>query len=395
MRKLIAKILTCWIPFKTKRKMVRKAILFKIAKKVHIDNDAIIHQIPCYDGAKKTLLFVFPDVFYHTGGKETRMLAMFEALEQKGYRIVIIANHQSVHQELITKHQTYLLDFGNIHSFSSHYKINENIASEIIQIAIKQQAKLIEFNLCGNQHDNIDYQKIANVFPIGFHYHEKPKEPNNIAKYNIVNSPKNMMDKPSFHVIFNPIKDHVIQQKYQYNHQSKALLISRISDDKMDVLLPALQFFKQHHMEFDIAAPLDKNHKLVHKICKQFDLKEQQFIGKINTINFLAQNIHQYLFVAGVGQVVLEAGAQGYPVLLSTKNGNAHFIEQQYFDHYGFYNLTKPDTDLTIDAERQLQDILSGNNYQPYNLIDPIKKNYSMSVIIDKYIDILEEAYKS
>lgn len=393
MRKLIAKLLTCWIPFKGHRKSLRKAILYKIAKKTYIDNNSIIHQIPIYNRSKKTLLFVFPDVLHHTGGKETRMLSIFDALEKEGYRIVLIANHKSINQRLITKYQTHLLDFGNIHSFSSHYQISDNITSEIIQIAIKEKATIIEFNLCGNPHNNIDYQKIANILPVGFHYHERPKEFSNIASYNIVNSPKNTINDPRFYVVLNSVNDKDIRQIYQYKQQPKALLISRLSDDKIDVIIPAIEFFKEHHIEFDIAAPIDNNHKLVHKICKQFDLNEQQFIGKIDTIDFLKQNIHQYLFIAGVGQVVLEAGSLGYPILLSTKNGAAHFIEQQYFDHYCFYNLTKPDTDLNLDAGKQLKEILHGKNHHQYCLMKPIRNSYSMSVVLEQYMDIIKNAY--
>ncbi len=398
MRKYLTKLLTCWILVKAQRKAWRKAILYKIAKKTYVNNEAIVQQISPYSGSKKTLLFVFPDMFHHTGGKETRMLYFFKALQKQGYRIVIIASNTSVNEQLITKYSPHLLDFGNIHSFSDHYQINNNITDEIIQIAIKEQASLMEFNLCGKAHNNIDYQKISNIVSIGFHYHEAPpvELPETLAKYHIANSHKNMLDNPLFHVVVNPVNDHTIQQQYQYDHQSKALLISRLSSDKMDVIIPALEFFRQHNIPFDIAAPIDhRNQRIISKVRRAFDIKEEQFIGRINTINFLSQNTHQYLLVAGVGQVVLEAGAMGYPVLLSAKDGKAHFIEQQYFDHYNFYNLTKPDADLNLDAGKQLKEILHGQNHHQYCLMEPIRSSYSMSVVLEQYMDIIENVYGS
>ncbi len=393
MRKLLAKLLTCWVPAQARRKRWRKAILYKIAKKTYVNNEAIIEKIPPYNGSKKTLLFVFPDRFHHTGGKETRMLYFFEALQKRGYRIIIIAPKASVNEELIAKYSPYLLSFGNIHSFNDHYQINDHITDEIIQIAAKEQASLIEFNLCSRQHSNIDYQKISNIVPLGFHYHEAPPAEfhETLAKYHIVNSHKNMHDSPLFHVIVNPVDDHTARQQYQYNHQTRALLISRLSSDKMDVIIPALEFFRKHNMDFDIAGPIDhRNRKIVKKLRRKFDLRPKQFIGKIETTDFLSQNIHQYLFVAGVGQVVLEAGSMGYPILLSVKDGKAYFIEQQHFDHYRFCNLTKPDVDLPIDADQQLKDVLHGENTHQYDLMQPIKEHYSMSVVLEQYIRIIE-----
>ena len=157
---------------------------------------------------------------------------------------------------------------------------------------------------------------------------------------------------------------------WNYCGQRKALIISRLQKDKFMRLCAAIEFCATRNIPFEIAG-MSENSSTTKRLKRRYTLRPDVFApGAINTREFLKKNADRYLFVAGVGQVLLEAGAAGFPCLLASDKGAN--VRENYAR-----NLT-----LAHPAERhtnvRVSDIEFGQ-LDDYDISDAIRENFSFS----------------
>lgn len=126
---------------------------------------------------------------------------------------------------------------------------------------------------------------------------------------------------------------------WHFRAQRKALFVGRLHRDKYHQLCTFIRYCRSRGIGFDIAGNTHKR-RLIRKLREKFGLPASVFIGPIDTMRFLAENASRYLFVAGVGQVILEAGTLGYPCLLTPAHGasEATFLTRENFLENGAPN---------------------------------------------------------
>ena len=82
-----------------------------------------------------------------------------------------------------------------------------------------------------------------------------------------------------------------------------------------------------------------------------------RFIGKINTVEFLQHHAANYLFAAGVGQVIIECAMCGMPVLVLSEAGlsDATFVTPENYRFFRKRNFTinrQPEIPRSTTLER-------------------------------------------
>lgn len=166
---------------------------------------------------------------------------------------------------------------------------------------------------------------------------------------------------------------------WNYCGQRKALIISRLQKDKFMRLCAAIEFCATRNIPFEIAG-MSENSSTTKRLKRRYTLRPDVFApGAINTREFLKKNADRYLFVAGVGQVLLEAGAAGFPCLLASDKGAEYstFLTRHNVRENYARNLT-----LAHPAERhtnvRVSDIEFGQ-LDDYDISDAIRENFSFS----------------
>ena len=97
----------------------------------------------------------------------------------------------------------------------------------------------------------------------------------------------------------------------------RALYIGRLDNEKLETVENFLQICRTFGFECDIAGPIISR-KRFEGIRERYGIKDESILGKIDSRAFLLENGGHYAFVAGVGQVPLEAAALNIPSLVVT-----------------------------------------------------------------------------
>lgn len=144
-----------------------------------------------------------------------------------------------------------------------------------------------------------------------------------------------------------PVLPNAVERRpavWRYAGQQKAVIISRISEDKLPSLAAFIRLCQCRGLAYDIAGPVDSEpaRKTKQSLQAQFGIKEAQFIGGVSAEDFLAAHAGEYLFVGGVGQVILEAGQLGFPCLVAGLAGAEHscFVSRTNFRTLYGYNFS-------------------------------------------------------
>lgn len=122
---------------------------------------------------------------------------------------------------------------------------------------------------------------------------------------------------------------------WRFSGQSKAVFISRLAWDKIPSFEAFISACRAWDVPFELAGGLagEEARCVRRALCAKYALSEEVFIGEVDTYTFLTENVSRYLFVGGVGQVILEAGQLGYPCLVCSVCGPgfAFFAEREKF----------------------------------------------------------------
>ena len=121
-----------------------------------------------------------------------------------------------------------------------------------------------------------------------------------------------------FSIIYNCIDPK--PRLWRFNNSQKAIHISRISDEYKIRISGFVDFCRAQNIPFEIAGDRESQSakRVIDGLQRIYKIPDSAFIGSIDTLPFLKENINYYLFVAGCGHIALEAGCLGIPVFITS-----------------------------------------------------------------------------
>ena len=189
---------------------------------------------------------------------------------------------------------------------------------------------------------------------------------------------------------------HVIANDTEYiktNPEGYALLISRLDEDKRLSIESFIVFCVTNNIDFRIAGSTSYSKdfsEYIESTCQKHSFSSDKFIGNIDTINFLKQNGSQISFVAGLGQVVIEAGSLGYPVYISHVYGaenHVGFVTQKNFNSLLNTNFTGRNFP-NVSFSQTLEELQYIHSDDKFNIKLLIEQNFSEQICVDLYRQI-------
>ena len=176
------------------------------------------------------------------------------------------------------------------------------------------------------------------------------------------------------------------KRQWKYLSQKEALLISRFSKEKLPTIESFVDFCAENKINPYLAGPLSDSESRIIKenLVLKYNLNKSHFLGNINTIPFLRGNLHKYLFVGGVGQVVIEALSMGIPALVCSHAGvhYSSFVNKNNFDKLHKNNFVINRIAGKINIFQELPD--ENHEYLPEYLLEKISFENSFSIYKEK-----------
>ncbi|MCR4662782.1 MAG: glycosyltransferase family 4 protein [Endomicrobiaceae bacterium] len=171
--------------------------------------------------------------------------------------------------------------------------------------------------------------------------------------------------------------------------QRKILFISRLNErEKLQHIYNLILLCKGHNFNIDVAGIGEQKFIKKTKEFAQINNVVINFIGKINTLEYLNKNLNNILFVAGVGQVIFEAASFNIPCLVITNHKTpscSKFITKDNVRIITAYNCVLNKLKLSgEDFKVFVTDI--PNNLEKYSVKDYVEKNYSIENIMNIYM---------
>lgn len=335
---------------------------------------------------KKHILFVVSNLA-PSGGVETRLLQYTRKLLEAGWNVSILSENNE------NKDLAQLRNFNLVFSASN---INECL-NEIID---KYNINTVEFQF--KSHKILKYIDIAQLkkkVKVGGVFHnlgvENKKVINNFD-YKIMVSKymyENVYQKDIINadIIQNSIDTNLLKNLplWKYKGQKTALLISRISRDKLKSIECFIKYCKKNNIDFKIAGNNKNSDVVKEKLSAKYNLSENTFIGEINTWEYLSNNINNILFIAGLGQVILESLYMGYPSFCCSdySGKNYSFVTASNIMLFDNFTIKKSSPVSQLNKKVFYPDM---NNLSDYCLRDYIVQNRDLSINFEKYLNIIK-----
>lgn len=348
----------------------------------NIYNDARNTELSsaCRPIHKKNILYLAKYI-NNFGGIETRILAYAEALSKINCNVIFVSEQN---------------DCDTIKSRFTCLRINfhaRNFEKSLIKIIRNYHIDIVEFQTRSRRFIYaLDLDELKRHCRIGCCIHGE------IPAIDI--DTLNSMDYRIFisdllcSIDYDKLNDYKILpnairctgREWEYNNQTKALIISRIAKDKFNQLCSAIEYCFERKIPFTIAGST-KYDNTAKRLKKRYDLGDETFTGnEIDTISYPKKHKEDYLLVAGVGQVLLEAGALGYPCLLVSDLGPGYstFLTRKNIRGNFGRNLT-----LTYFSKSkqhlQVQE-LDTSVISDYDISQELRQDYNMADRIHEYI---------
>lgn len=336
-----------------------------------IVSKAIRQKHPIPDKSRKTykILYIIKRI-ENCGGVETRLLQYADLLVRQGYNVAFVTETNRFAS--LDRFDCYHLNFHASNFEKSLLSLIEHLGITIVEIQIKS-SKCLNF---------INIDNVKKYCRVGCCIHGNIRnldiEMLNRLDYRI------LISDALSHIDYLRLKHHKIlpiaiaynKPQWCYCGQRKALLVSRIGRDKYNQIAAFTEYCQTHDIPFCIAGPLISN-STIRRLKRFFNLKSSHFIGKLdNTVGYLSKHTNEYLFVAGVGQVLLEAGSLGYPCFLTSDlgAGKSTFITRSNIQGNFKCNLTLAYKHILENVD-QKQNINIGNLEQ-YDISSVIKERF-------------------
>lgn len=179
---------------------------------------------------------------------------------------------------------------------------------------------------------------------------------------------------------------------WRYQGQDRAIHISRLTSDKLSLAETFVRYCLDRGLKFEIAGAPEPDFDFKRRLMRRFKLKEDPFIGEIDTIRFLAEHRDRYLFVAGVGLVAIEAGTLNYPVFLTSPKGveDSTFLTKQ---NYPFFT----DTNFTLSlyaARRPIVKTLETSRIGDLELGQYFSRDRDIDTVFQDYLEMIRRGLR-
>ena len=365
------KIFGIKISYKNKNFM-EKAIRWNIEQnKINLDKN--------FQKEEKNILFVARN-FIKKGGIETRLNQYIEQIIPMGWKVFILSENNE--NEELLKYTNFNLIFDAKNAEECLIEIINKYKINVIEFQFKNPKILKNINLsrlklrvktgCTIHNLGIKNYKILNEFDYKII----------ASEYMYKNNYKKVIGADVIQNCIN-IKKFENFQTWEYKGQKTALFISRIAIDKLNSIECFIKYCIQYNYNFLIAGGGFNFEEIKKNLIKKYSLKEENFIGEINTMEYLSKNRDKILFIGGLGQVIIEGLFLNFPCLCCSnyKGEKFSFVTNKNFFLFDNFTVTK-----NIEKEFELK----FNDIKNYKLRHLIIANRNLTVSIGKYLGIIE-----
>ena len=326
-------------------------------------------------------LFVV-DKLEATGGVETRLLSFFESLSEQGYQPILLS--ESCAYTPILKFPHLTLDFQAPH-----------FAEKLSSIVIRHNIKLVEFQFKGFRFAfDVDVEALKQYARVGCCVHgrvgDTPEFRALLTSFDYRTSSQISMDGLLPRI---PNYRDFQENIWRFSNQKKALLISRTSKDKLPLIERFVETCRKYRIDFEIATPLPLGRHALRLADKLF-IPQQAWIGKIDTVNYLRNKANEYLFVAGNGQVPLEAALLGIPTMVLPTGKNQSFTTMLskdsvvFLDRWNFVINECPNDSCLGNVDEFFSSVQS-SNLDDFCVSQELGKLRNRETIMNEYFDIV------
>lgn len=356
---------------------------------INANNDNLeknkINLIQPVGNGDKNILFIASN-FVKAGGIETRLLQYIKQISSFGWNCYILSENNE--NEALKNLTNFSLNFDATNFDKCLNEIIERFNINVIEFQFKNP-KILK---------NIDLDKLKTKARLGCIIHNL-----GITDYKSVNKLdyKIMVSKFMYEnhytriknadVIQNCIDTSLYQNKptWTYKGQETAVLITRIDTDKMKSIECFIKYCKKNNIKFLIAGGENTSKLLKKKLINKYALKEETFIGNVDTMEYLSENTDNILFVAGVGMVILEALYLNYPCFCCSEFNWKNYSFVTYNNIMLFDNFTIRKNSL-VSQKKKKEFIIDKNNINKYQQKHYIINNRNLRVCAKKYMNIIE-----
>lgn len=258
-------------------------------------------------------ILLLTDHLAQVGGAETRICKTAGLLEQLNLVPIILAQHNSFAQS--HKYTSLTLDLRDPHLPSILSRWIEKGKIHGIEIHVKNPRVIYDLPLFAWSKKITIGAVFHNVFPIT----DRLRQQLTHCHYLLSSQIKIV---PNVVVVRNWTDNFPIVWKYR--QQKTALLISRLSKDKSLHFSRFVDFCRTNNFKIRIASEHPEKPWQTGFI-RSLNLSPEEFIGPISTLSYLENHSDEFLFVAGVGQIPLEASSLGFPVAVMSSKKKQSF----------------------------------------------------------------------
>ncbi len=297
-------------------------------------NESILRALP----NKGFRILYVVDSLDTTGGTERRLHSQLRHLKKEqtkdGLPIVPIVLTQS--SQYAPLNQEFAVLRMNFHA--------PHFAEDFIELVAREHIDLVEFQFKKERYAyDIDLKAVKRRCRIGCFMHNLAREPKRSNRAFYSQFHYRLSSQRTWDGFFSRVPNWIesCNPLWHYSSQRKALYIGRSDKSKVPSLLRFIKVCKENGISFEIACPLPVSRHWTRALKKE-KIPSTSFIGAIDTLSFLKEHASDYLFVAGIGQVPVEAASFGIPAFLPSsrkKDSDGVFLTNeavQFFHEWNF-----------------------------------------------------------
>lgn len=333
---------------------------------------------------EKAIIFVTETV-WERGGVETRLLEYARELRKRNILPVFVARNfknEAYRGEICIRARYEAANYSECLMAIARY-----FRAQIIEFQITWEGSLKRFNiepLIGRIrtgaviHVNIPQLDYATL---------------NRLDYRI------LVSTAMTHVDYDAFKDYTIVANaitipsgpiWEYKGQQKALVFSRISMDKIATLVNVVRFLQSKFIPFDIVGLVQDPNALTLLLEETGVSADKIKEMNVGGMEYMSEHLDDYLFVAGVGIVLLEAASLGYPCLIASELSprQCTFLSKESMAAGIYSNLTYKRQ--TPEGEANIVSDIDPCEIDNLLLRDVIASHYSMTRRIEEYLELVD-----
>ena len=309
----------------------------------NIHNKEIIDNWPNAENCGRRVLFVVRSL-ESAGGIETRLNKFASALLDRGILPCFLVMYHEYAP--LKAYPAFRLSMDAPDFQTDLEKLIVTAGISAVEFQIRWESFLEKF----------DWPRLRKICRTGCTVHEAHDFPWSIITsmdYSVFVREKNLDKVSNGHLVLNGADR--IEPDWTYEEQKKAVFISRLTEEKLPTLLSFCDFCRKNSLHGEIAAPLHAEAlRIKDMVHGRYGQEAFTFLGEVATVPFLKEHGREYLFCAGVGQVIAESIALGMPALVCSHLGSEHstFLSEENFSRLhtkNFVIATPGDIPLTQD----------------------------------------------